>query len=331
MLSNNKKKVFGTWLNYKNQPKSEWLKFFEKFNNAGINNFFIHGSPENLRSLVSLTKDSSIKIHGWIWTFNRPNDELAMKNHEWYSVNRNGNNSYDLRPYVDYYQWLSPFSIGAVEHIKNNIQEIANVSGIASVHLDYVRYCDVFLPSTLQVKYNIEQNSVLSQYDFGYHKNARNEFFNLYGCDPINIKDKDMYDLWTTFRHNAITKVVRELRIIAHNNGTILSAAVFPTPEMSKRMVLQDWGNWELDLVSPMNYQHFYDEDIHWIGRNVKVGVEKIKPKCKYLCGLFAQSLNLSNFEKAINISLESQADGVNFFSADGLSDEKLRIIKTFK
>ena len=66
---------------------------------------------------------------------------------------------------------------------------------------------------------------------------CRNEFFNLYGCDPINIKDKDMYDLWTTFRYNAITKVVRELRIIAHNSGTILSAAVFPTPEMSKRMV----------------------------------------------------------------------------------------------
>jgi len=327
---NKKKILFGTWLNYSNQSESEWLNFFDKFSESGIQNFFVHGTPENLSHLISLTKNTSIKIHGWIWTFNRPNDKLAMRNQEWYSVNRNGNNSYELRPYVDYYQWLSPFSIGAVEHIKNNIRDIANVSGIASVHLDYVRYCDVFLPSTLQIKYNIEQKSVLPEYDFGYHENARSNFYDLHGFDPIDIKDKDLYNLWTSFRHNAITKVVKELKVIAHSNRTILSAAVFPTPEMSKKMVMQDWGNWELDIVSPMNYQHFYDEDIHWIGRNVKIGVEKIRPECKYLCGLFAQSLDLSNFEKAISISLENQADGVNFFSASGLSDEMLRIIKTF-
>ena len=327
---NKKKLLFGTWLNYIEQSDSQWLKFFEKFNEAGIQNFFVHGTPKNLTSLISLTNNTPINIHGWIWTFNRPNDKLAMKNHDWYSVNKNGENSYDSRPYVDYYQWLSPFSYGAVEHIKNNILEIANIPNIASVHLDYVRYCDVFLPSTLQVKYDIDQKSILPQYDFGYHKNARNHFYELYGTDPINIKDKDLYSLWTRFRHNAITKVVRELKNIAHNSGTILSAAVFPTPEMSKRMVLQDWGNWDLDIVSPMNYQHFYDEDTDWIGRNVKIGVEKIERDCKYLCGLFAGSLDLFNFEKAINVSLENKADGVNFFSASGLSDEKLRIIKTF-
>ena len=327
---NKEKILFGTWLNYKKQSESKWLKFFEKFSSFGIENFFIHGKPENLEFLISLTKNTPINIHGWIWTFNRPNDEFAMKNKDWYSVNKIGENSYDSRPYVDYYQWLSPFSPGAVQHIKNNIQGIANVSGIASVHLDYVRYCDVFLPSTLQVKYDIEQKSILPQYDFGYHKNGRNEFFKLYGSDPINIRDKELYNLWITFRHNAISKVVRELKSIAHKNGTILSAAVFPTPEMSKRMVLQDWGNWELDIVSPMNYQHFYDEDTDWIGRNVKIGVEEVGPNCKYLCGLFAESLDIYNFEKAINVSLENKADGVNFFSASGLTDDKLSIIKTF-
>jgi uncharacterized lipoprotein YddW (UPF0748 family) len=290
----------------------------------------VNGSPKNLNSLINLTKNSSINIHGWIWTFNRPNDEIAMKNPGWYSVNKNGKNSYDMRPYVDYYQWLSPFSRGAVNHIKNNIQGIANVEGIASIHLDYVRYCDVFLPSTLQIKYGINQKLILPEYDFGYHKNARSTFFKVYGCDPINIQDEDLYDLWTKFRHNAITKVVKDLKIIANNSGTSLSAAVFPTPEMSKTMVLQDWGNWELDIVSPMNYQHFYDEDTDWIAKNVEVGVKKVGSNCKYLCGLFADSLDLLNFEKAINVSLEKNADGINFFSASGLTDEKLNIIKTF-
>ena len=44
-----------------------------------------------------------------VWTFNRPYDENSSKNLDWYSVNKNGQNSYEYRPYVDYYQWLSPF------------------------------------------------------------------------------------------------------------------------------------------------------------------------------------------------------------------------------
>ena len=70
-----------------------------------------------------MTKNLNINIHGWVWAFNRPNDTLAMQNLNWYSVNKKGESSYDARPYVDYYQWLSPFSSGATNHIKNNIKK----------------------------------------------------------------------------------------------------------------------------------------------------------------------------------------------------------------
>jgi uncharacterized lipoprotein YddW (UPF0748 family) len=323
--------LMGTWLNYKKQPDSTWIEFFKKLTSSGISHFFIHASAKELHYLLSLTKNWDIKIHGWVWAFNRPNDKKAMKNLDWYSINRKGDNSYDTRPYVDYYQWLSPFSSGATNHIKNNIKKISEVKGIASVHIDYVRYCDVFLPSTLQKKYKIEQREVLHEYDYGYHKNGRRQFLKLHGVDPININNASMYDKWIKFRHNAITKIVKELKVIANNNGTNLSAAVFPTPEMSKRMVLQDWASWNIDMVCPMNYHHFYGENIDWIGKNVRLGLKEINPECIYLSGIYAGSLSPNMLGKAIKVSLENNASGVNFFSASNLSNEHLKVIKTFK
>jgi len=40
----------------------------------------------------------------------------------------NGDNSLDYRAYVDYYQWLSPFSDGAREYIKNNVRKLLKLS-----------------------------------------------------------------------------------------------------------------------------------------------------------------------------------------------------------
>ena len=77
--------------------------------------------------------------YSWlIWTLNS-HDKSVMGNKSWYSVNKRGDNCLEYRPYVDYYQWLSPFSHDAREYVKSNIS-IASIEGIASVHLDYVRF-----------------------------------------------------------------------------------------------------------------------------------------------------------------------------------------------
>ena len=77
-------------------------------------------------------------MHGYpTW----PGDTTAQ-NPEWYVVNRNGDNSYDYRAY-NYYQWLSPFSPGARQYITSKMISYADIPGLTSVHLDYVRYVDV--------------------------------------------------------------------------------------------------------------------------------------------------------------------------------------------
>ena len=99
---------------------------------------------------------------------------------------------------------------------------------------------------------------------------------------------------------------------------------------MSKEMVLQDWASWNIDMVCPMNYHHFYGENIDWIGKNVRLGLKDIESNCIYLSGIFAGSLSPEMLGKAIKVSLENNASGVNFFSASHLSDEHLKVIKTF-
>tara|TARA_B100001248_G_scaffold248360_1_gene220602 strand:+ start:4322 stop:5320 length:999 start_codon:yes stop_codon:yes gene_type:complete len=324
-------KKLGIWFNYKFKPENEWLKFFDKLNEANISECFINANSSQLSYLISLSNNYNLNIHGWMWTLNRPYDAKSSKNLHWYSVNKNGQNSYEYRPYVDYYQWLSPFSEGAREYIKDNFSKIASIEGLSSVHLDYVRYCDIFLPINLQKYYKIDQTHEFPEYDFGYHPNGRNRFKNTFGVDPMDIVDAQISKEWKQFRCDAVSSLVKELKSIARNKDKKISAAVFPYPEMSREMVLQDWSSWCLDIICPMNYHHFYDGDIDWIADSVSKGIKYKKPDGIYLSGLFLGSLSPSKLKKAIRSCLNSGADGVCLFNDEYLTMDHINIIKSFQ
>ena len=146
---------------------------------------------------------------------NRPYDENSSKKLRLVLCQyKNRQNCYEYRPYVDYYQWLSPFSEGAREYIKDNISKIASVDGLSSVHLDYVRYCDIFLPINLQKYYKINQTHEFPEYDFGYHPDGRKSFKEKYGVDPIDTHNEEISKEWKQFRH-ALSSLVKELKSIA--------------------------------------------------------------------------------------------------------------------
>ncbi len=321
--------VFATW-GHGDPRKSDaqWDSVFNKFHDAGITDFFLRASPEELSRMVRLTKNKGIRIHGWIWVFNRPGDTVAQKHPDWYSVNREGRNSLDYHPYVNYYQWLSPFSKGAREYIKKNVEAVAAVKGLASVHLDYVRYCDVFLGLPLQKKYNLDQDYQMPQYDFGYYPSARKEFKNLFGVDPINMPHPELSNEWLQFRLNAVTSLVNELAVIAHQHNTKISAAVFPFPELARNMVRQDWSSWNLDIALPMIYQNFYDENINWIGFCTAQGVREVHGRFPIYSGLFVPALSPEQLKEAVLIAKKNGASGVAFFNMNSLSSGHLKVIK---
>jgi len=327
----NKNFTFSTWTGAgKDFDEKNWNKKLNYYDSLGISEILVSGSPKVLKKIIPLANKKNIKVHGWMWTINRPGDTIANKNPEWYSVNRNGNNSLDYRAYVDYYQWLSPFHPEARNHIINNAKKLMEVEGLASVHLDYVRYPDVILGAALQPKYNIVQETEMPEYDFGYHPIAREKFKGIFNKDPLDFKNPELSTEWRQFRLNAITTLVNEIVDIAHSKNKKVTAAVFPFPEMSRQMVRQAWNDWNLDAAYPMQYQNFYLENINWIGFATKQGVNDVD--FPIYSGLYSPALkNGEQLEKAIKISKDNGAKGISIFTADGLNKEQQAVFVKLK
>jgi len=323
--------TFSSWVNAGGKfKKKTWEKRISFYDSLGISEILVGGSPEVLEKIIPIANQKNIKVHGWMWTMNRPGDTIAKKHPEWYAVNRNGQNSLEYRAYVNYYQWISPFHPEARKHIINNAKKIMQVKGLASVHLDYVRYPDVILGADLQPKYNLVQETEMPEYDYDYHPLARAGFKKIFDKDPMDFKHPELSTEWRQYRLNAITSLVNEIVDIAHSKNQKVTAAVFPFPEMSRQMVRQAWNDWNLDTAYPMLYQNFYRENINWIGFATKQGVSDVN--FPIVSGLYAPALrNPKDLEKAINIAKENGAKGISIFTADGLTKEQQAVFVRMK
>ncbi len=204
----------------------------------------------------------------------------------------------------------------------------AVLTGLASIHLDYVRYVDVILGADLQPKYNLVQDKEMPEYDYGYHPIAREGFKAIFGYDPQDIEHPELSTEWRQYRLNAITTLVNEIVTIAHNKNQKVTAAVFPFPEMSRQMVRQAWNDWNLDAAYPMLYQNFYQESVNRIGFATEQGVNSVD--FPIYSGLYSPALqNAEDFEKAIRLAKENGASGFSIFTADNLNaDQKAVLIK---
>lgn len=322
---------FGAWTGADiASNENEWRQQLSKFSEHGLSDLFLSAGKDKLEEVASYAKDYDIDIHAWIWTLNRPGDTTAAKHPEWYAVNRNGDNSYDYRAYVDYYQWLSPFSPGAREYIKDNMREVAAAKGVKSVHLDYVRYVDVILGKELQPKYDIVQDHQFPEYDYGYHPIAREGFKAIFGVDPMEMEHPELSMEWLQYRLNAVTSLVNEISEIAHENDKLLTAAVFPFPEMSRQMVRQDWASWNLDVALPMLYQNFYLQNLEWIKFSAEQGVREAHGRFDLMPGLYIPSLTPGGFQTAIKKAKEAGSIGISVYSISAMTDEHWEVMKEF-
>jgi uncharacterized lipoprotein YddW (UPF0748 family) len=323
--------VFATWTNPGGPyDEAKWESRLSAYDSIGISEILVHAGPDFLNQLMPLARSKGIKVHAWMWTLNRPGDTIANKHPEWYSVNRAGKNSLEYRAYVDYYQWLSPFHPDAREHIKNNVRKLTNVDGLASIHLDYVRYVDVILGADLQPKYGLVQDRELPEYDYGYHPIAREGFKAIFGKDPQEFEHPELSTEWRQYRLNAVSSLVNELVDIAHESGHKMTAAVFPFPEMSRQMVRQPWDDFNLDAAFPMLYNNFYRENVNWIGFATKQGVRDVD--FPIYSGLFDPALkDPADLEKAIRLSKENGAKGISIFTANSLNEEQKGVFKKLR
>ena len=314
------KRKHWVWVNPNPADKEEYLQnLYTAYHDAGIRGIFFEADSEKH---YRIAKSKKLEAHRWMWIMNRGEKELLQAHPEWYSKNRNGDSCADKPPYVNYYRWLCPSREEVKTYLEDQVKAALAKDYVDGIHLDYIRYCDVILPVNLWSKYGIEQNKELPEYDFCYCEVCRNNFKSLKGIDPLDMQYPDQSPSWRKFRYDNITTVVNRLAAVAHSHKKNITAAVFPTPEIAKRIVRQDWVNWNLDGIFPMIYHGFYKENTAWIGDAVDEGVKGLNGRFPLYAGLFLPDFkNDDDLKTGIQYALNNGAAGISFF---GKVDEKI-------
>jgi len=324
----NKKLKNWVWENpNKEETESELKEKYESFYEAGIKGIFFEQTSE--KHFIN-AKKAGLETHRWMWTMNRGEKELLENHPEWYAISRDGKSCATHPPYVGYYRWLCPSKPEVKDYLQKQVEQILRKDYVDGIHLDYIRYCDVILPVNLWDKYDIEQTRELPEYDFCYCETCRKQYQSEYGKDPLELEYPSQSPSWRKFRYEQITTVVNNLAEIAQNHKKDITAAVFPTPEIARRIVRQDWTNWNLDGICPMIYHGFYRENVKWIGDAVDEGIHFLCGKFPLYAGLFLPDFKSDDeLRLGIRNAFDNGASGVSLF---GKVDESvLKIMKEFR
>ncbi len=284
---------------------------FEQIKQAGVDAVLL--STYNAE-VLSHAKEQGLQTHAWIMTLCRGDKQLLQNHADWYDVSRLGVSAATKPPYVGYYHFLCPSHEQVRDHLVRIVSGLADTPNLDGIHLDYIRYPDVILPVGLWKKYNLVQNTELPQFDFCYCEVCRNAFKKQTGEDPLKLPDPPANAAWRQYRYDSITRLVNLLAETVHAKRKMLTAAVFPTPSLAKKLVRQDWAKWDLDAVLPMTYNRFYNQPPAWIERAVREGVAALPSNRPLYAGLYLPDLRRAEFNHAVGFAMEGGAKGVSLF-----------------
>lgn len=303
---------FYVWDGVNGNATTDALKAkYKALRERGVTGVFLGGGID-LREF-ELVREAGLELHCWMWTTNR-RDEWIRKNHpDWYQVSRTGKSCYDNPPYVDYYRWVSPVIPGVQRYLEDRVAELAVQPAVNGVHLDYVRYPDVILPRGLWANYHLDQTNELPDYDFCYSPHTREAFKKATGRDPLEIADPAHDQEWLHFRYDSVTALVKMLTKVVHGHGKQITAAVFPTPRLARKICRQDWDKWPLDAVCPMIYHSFYEEPVEWVGDMVLENIQAVN--FPVIAGLYMPAMETPNeFRQGLEYAFNNGASGVSLF-----------------
>ena len=155
---------FWAWMRGRTSPLDEWRRRLAAIKRAGIDAILISGDAAFYRTAVPAAAAEGLELHAWLFTMMRGENTTAHP--EWYAVNRNGISTAVKPPYVDYYKFMCPSRDEVRQYLLGVVRDLAAVPGLASVHLDYIRYPDVILPIALWPKYNLVQDREHPEFDY---------------------------------------------------------------------------------------------------------------------------------------------------------------------
>ncbi len=290
---------------------AEQERRFKRFREAGIHAvLFSSFNPD----VLARAKAQGLETHAWTWALCRGDKELLEKHPDWYDVNRRGDSAADKPAYVGYYHFLCPSREEVRDYLAKIVTDLGDTADLDGIHLDYIRYPDVILPVALWKKYNLVQNEELPQFDYCYCEVCRSAFKRQTGEDPLRLPDPPAQAAWRQYRYDSVTRLVNHLVGVGHGKGKQMTAAVFPTPTLARKLVRQDWVRWNLDAVLPMVYHSFYNEKPEWIEGAVREGVGALPKDRPLYAGLYLPDLSGADFNRAVDFAMAGGAKGVSLF-----------------
>ncbi len=325
---------FWTWTGGNDR---DWDAYFAELEDVGITGVLMGATKERYQQVIPIAQKYGIEIHAWLWIMN--NRDIAAEHPEWLDYNRLGESMSEEKAYVDYYKFLNPIIPEVKEEILEYMEGVISIEGLSGISLDYCRYVDAVLPTSLWDHYGIVQDKIYPKWDYGYHPMMIEAFEKEYGYNPQNNFSEQEHktgvpydEKWHQFRMDKVNDIAKAIGELAHSYDKVISASPFPTPGMSRRMVYQDWGEWELDMAFPMIYNGFYYGDLEWISNCVKECVRDSKCPDNIYIGLYMpdyQGTPDFSLSEAIKVAIKSGAKGFSVFQYDHLPEQQRQELKT--
>ncbi len=294
---------------------------------------------EQIARASALAHEYGLEYHAWIPTMLDGGQDPS-----WYTVNRLGESAYDHPAYVPYYKTLDPHNPEVIEHLVNAYAEVAQIPTVDYVQLDYIRYADVILSRGLWDKYGLVMDEEYAPADYCYCDDCVADFQSRTGIDIRAVDDPSKVAEWAEFRCNVVTTLVNRIAASVHAVGKKISADVFPGPDSYARwMVRQQWNDWAVDAIFPMNYNDFYLEPATWVGDVTREEVESVAAQdIPVYSGLFicrdwrnkdsiedpeGHGLLPSELEEAVSGAMEAGATGICLFSAGSMTEDHWAVL----
>jgi uncharacterized lipoprotein YddW (UPF0748 family) len=272
---------------------------------------------------VKLAHQRGIELHAWVWTFAAGNERhnalvnfpanypgpVITAHPDWASYDNRGS----LFPPGQGKPFLDPANPEARQYLLQLLDEIVSRYQVDGLQLDYIRY---------------PFQDPSAERTYGYGMAARQQFQQLTGVDPTQIRPRDriLWQKWTQFRTQQIDSFVAlaSQRLRQKRPNLIMSVAVFPLSEHERIHKLQQhWELWasrgDIDLVVPMTYaldtHRFNNLSQPWI-TSTKLGSTLVLPGIRLL------NLPVSVAVDQIQLSRDLPASGYSLFAVENLSNE---------
>ena len=319
--------IYGWLSEPENSTEESLTLLFQKYRkkNIGGINYKVDDDLNKTARAARIAKKAGLQFFVWapvMLADEHTRPEFFSKYPNEYVINRNNLSTHDYYIRVPHYKFLDPSSEIVKQYLVEFYTNISKIEEIDGVNLDYIR----FIEQNWDGKYP-EDDTCYCQRCIRQFSDLKNENYSLiYSNFTALMLRQD----WRDFRVNLINSIVDLLKDAIHKQGKVVSADVYPGPELSTWKTRQTWDKWPIDAIFPMLYSKLFGFPIEWIGQRTLEGKNKLKESVSLMPGLFVMEMTKEEFNQSLSLVSENGAYGVSLFRIDQITDEYFDIFNSF-